>query len=285
MKPINPLPIWGLVTILLVCALTFFFLAPNQEKLLHRLVQDGKTKRALKVLQGLSAAEKAKDPELYELTRLQLRRQLLNPKNKASAAAQLKESLQAFDRFPSRQEFQAEALSSVSLLDDPTEALKLVAPHLKTLPESARQALIDALVNQALASGKPTIAAEAYENRLRPFPPAQTNLVEAARLWRSAARPDKALQVLLDFEKQSGKEPSASGPMLAELKFSLLREVDRNGEAFALAAAMTAQSENALSRHKWLKLMRSTAGTPAHHQRLLEEYRRHVQAEPTDAAT
>src|SRR5437868_4670743 len=179
MKPSNPLPLWGLAAILLVCALAFLFLAPNQKKLLNRLVQDGKTKRASKVLQGISETEKAKDPEFYELRRLQLNRQLLNRKNRTAVVAQLNESLQAFERFPSQQGFQAEVLSSISLLGDSAEALKVVAPHLKSLSDSAGRVLIEDLVSQALASGHANIAAEAYESRLQRVPQAQTNLFEA----------------------------------------------------------------------------------------------------------
>ena len=83
MKPTNPLPIWGLMGILLACAITFYLLVPNQKKLLNRLVQDGKPKRALEVLHSLPQTEKARDPEFYELLRLRLNRQLLNPKDKA----------------------------------------------------------------------------------------------------------------------------------------------------------------------------------------------------------
>ena len=76
MKLTNPLPIWGLMGILLACGITFYFLVPNQKKLLNRLVQDGKAKRALKVLHSLPETEKAKDPEFYDLMRLRLNRQL-----------------------------------------------------------------------------------------------------------------------------------------------------------------------------------------------------------------
>ena len=156
--------------ILLACAITFYFLVPNQKKLLHRLVQDGKATRALKVLHSLPQTEKARDPEFYELLRLRLNRQLLNPKDKAGAIAQIEESLQAFKRFPSSQDFLAEVLHSISLLNDCEQALKLVAPHLKTIPDSARQVLVLVMVRDALASNKPDLAAVSYENCLRPFP-------------------------------------------------------------------------------------------------------------------
>ena len=285
MKPTNPLPIWGLMGILLACAITFYLLVPNQKKLLNRLVQDGKPKRALEVLHSLPQTEKARDPEFYELLRLRLNRQLLNPKDKAVVIAQIEESLQAFERSSSSQDFLAEVLHSISLLNDYAQALKLVAPHLKTIPNSARQVLVRVLVRDALASNKPDVAAATFENCLRPFPPAETNLVEAVRLWRAAARPDSALRVLEDFEQQSGKGSSALGPMLVELRFNLLREVGRNSEAFDLASRLTSQSEDGEARHKWLKRMQATAGSAAQHRKLLEEYRHHVQTRPADAET
>ncbi len=132
------------------------------------------------------------------------------------------------------QDFLAEVLHSISLLNDCEKALKLVAPHLKSIPDSARQVLVLVMVRDALASNKPDLAAVSYENCLRPFA-AETNLVEAVRLWRGAARPDRALRVLEDFEQQSGKGSSALGPMLVEIRFNLLRELGRNSEAFDLA--------------------------------------------------
>ena len=285
MKPTNPLPIWGLMGILLACAITFYLLVPNQKKLLNRLVQDGKAQRALKVLHSLPQTEKARDPEFYELMRLRLTRQLLKPKDKAGVITQLEESLQAFERSSSSQDFLAEVLHSISLLNDCEQALKLVAPHLKTIPNTARQMIVRVLVRDALASNKPDVAAATFENCLRPFSPAETNLVEAVRLWRAAARPDRAFRVLEDFEQQSGKGLSAFGPMLAELKFNLLREIGRNSEAFDLASSLTSQNEDGEARQKWLKLMQATAGSATQHRKLLEEYRHHVQADPADAVT
>ena len=271
--------------ILLACAITFYLLVPNQKKLLNRLVQDGKAQRALKVLHSLPQTEKARDPEFYELMRLRLTRQLLKPKDKAGVITQLEESLQAFERSSSSQDFLAEVLHSISLLNDCEQALKLVAPHLKTIPNTARQMIVRVLVRDALASNKPDVAAATFENCLRPFSPAETNLVEAVRLWRAAARPDRAFRVLEDFEQQSGKGLSAFGPMLAELKFNLLREIGRNSEAFDLASSLTSQNEDGEARQKWLKLMQATAGSATQHRKLLEEYRHHVQADPADAVT
>jgi predicted Zn-dependent protease len=285
MKLTNPLPIWGLMGILLACAITFYLLVPNQKKLLHRLVQDGKAKRALKVLDSLPEAEKARDPQFYEMMRLRLSRQLLDPKDKSGVIAQVEESLQALEHSSSNQELLSEVLHSITSLNDCTQAVKLVEPHLKTLPNSARQALVGVLVRDALGSNQPELAAATYENCLRPFPPAETNLVEAVRLWRAAAKPDRAIRVLEDFEQQSGKDASALGLVLGELKFNLLREVGRNSEAFDLASGLTSQNTDGEARSKWLKRMQGTAGNAAQNRKLLEEYRRHVQRTPADAET
>jgi predicted Zn-dependent protease len=285
MKSANPLPVWGLLGVLLACAITFYLLIPNQKKLLTRLVQDGKAQRALDMLHALSQTEKARDPEFYELMRLRLARQLLDPKDKAGVIAQIEGSLQAFEQSSSSQNFLAEVLHSISLLNDCEQALRLVEPHLETIPNTARERIVRVLVEDALASNKPGIAAATYQDCLRHFPPGETNLVEAVRLWRAAASPDRALRVLEDFEQQSGKGSSAFGPMLAELKFNLLREVGRNREAFDLAASLTGQSEEGEARHKWLNRMQATAGSTAQHRKLLEEYRHHVQTSPADANT
>ncbi len=283
MKPTNPLPVWGLLAVLLACAVTFYLLVPNQKRLLTRLVHDGKAQRSLDVLHSLSPAEIARDPEFYELTRLRLNRQLLDLKDKSGVIAQIEASLQAAGRFPDNRELLSEAGASVPLLDDCGLALKLVAPHFKTLPNSARLLLVQVLVADALASDLPVVAAETYEYCLRPFPPAETNLVEAVRLWRAAASPDDGIRVLEDFEQQSGKGSFALGAELAELKFNLLREVGRNSEAFELALRLRGQNENEAARNEWLKLMQATAGSAAQHRKLLEEYRRHVQTNPGDA--
>jgi predicted Zn-dependent protease len=284
MKSTNPLPVWGLLGVLLACAITLYLLLPNQKRLLSRLVQDGKAQRALAVLHSISQAETARDPEFYELMRLRLSRQLLNPKDKGAVIAQIEASLQAFAR-SSSQDFLAEILQSISLLDDCAQVLKLVAPHLKPLSNTARQMLVEALVKDALASDRAEVAAETYEHCLRPFPPAQTNLVEAVRLWRAAARPDRAIRVLQDFEQQSGKSSSALGPALVELKFNLLREVGRNSEAFDLTSSLAAQLAVGEARKKWLKLMQATAGNATQRRTLLKVYRQNVRANPADAET
>ena len=250
MKSAYPLPVWGLLGVLLACGITFYLLVPNQKRLLTRLVQDGKAQRALSVLHSLPQTEIAKDPEFYELMRLRLNRQLIDPKDRAGVIAQIEASLQAVERFPANQNYLAEVLESISLLDDCAQALKLVAPHLKPLPNIARQMLVRALVGDALASDMPDVAAATYEHCLRPFPPAETNLVEAVRLWRAAASPENAIRVLEEFEQQSGKGSSALGPVLVELKFNLLREVERNSEAFDLAASLTRQNEDGEARQK-----------------------------------
>jgi predicted Zn-dependent protease len=285
MKSANPLPVWGMLGVLLACAITFYLLIPNQKRLLTRLVQDGKAQRALEVFHALSQSEIARDPEFYELMRLRLNRQLLDSKDRAGTIAQVEASLQAAARFTVNQDYLAEVMESISLLDDSAQALKLVEPHLKTIPNTARQRLIEALVRNALASDMPGVAAAAYENCLRPFPPAETNLVKAVQLWRSAARPENAIRVLEEFEQQSGKGSSVLGPALVELKFNLLREVDRNSEAFDLASSLTAQSENEAARQKRVQRMQVTAGTAAQQLKLLEEYRHRVQTHPADAAT
>jgi len=285
MKPANPLPIWGLLCVLLACAITFYLLIPDQKRLLQRLIQDGKTQRAWEVLHSLSQTERARDPEFYELLRLRLNRQLLDPKDKAGVIAQIEASLQAVERSPVSQEHLTEVQQSLSLLDDCPQALKLVAPRLKTLPSTSRQVLIRRLVRDALASGMPDVAAESYEYCLRPFLPAETNIVEAVRLWRGAARPDKAIRVMEEFEQQSGKGPSALGIELVELKFNLLRELGRNSEAFELASRLKGHHENGAAGLKWLQLMRTTAGNSVQRRKLLEEYRRHVQANPADGET
>jgi predicted Zn-dependent protease len=285
MKPTNPLPSWGLMGILVACAIIFYLLVPNQKQLLSRLVHDGKAKRALKVLHSLPETEKASNPEFYECVRLRLNRQLLNPKDKAGVIAHIQESLQAFKRFSSSQDFLAEVQHSIALLNDCAQALKLVAPHLKTIPNASRQVLVMGLVRDALASNTPDVAAATYENCWRPFTPTETNLVEAVRLWRAAARPDRALRVLEEFEQQSGKDSAALGSTLVESKFNLLREVNRNREAFDLASTLTRRNEDEETRHKWLQLMEVTAGSLAQHRILLEEYRHHVQAYPADAKT
>jgi tetratricopeptide (TPR) repeat protein len=278
----NPLPIWGLAAILLGCAITFYFLAPDQRKLLGRLVQDGKAKRALKVLESVSEAQKAKDPEFYEVMRLRLSRQVLKPTDKPGITAQLEQALHALDRFSSRQDFVAEVVQSLALLNDPARALQLVSPHFSRISIPARQTLVAAMVGDALASNSPEVAAETFENCLRPFPPAETNLVEAVRLWRGAAKADRALAVLEAFEKQSSADSFALNPILMELKFNLLRELDRVGEAFEIAATQTRQSGDNMDGQRWLRRMRETAGTAPQYRKLLQEYRERVQANPGD---
>src|SRR5688572_26019857 len=191
MKAANPLPVWGLMGLLLACAIAFYLLVPNDKRLLHRLVKDGKAQRASEVLHSLSNTETARDPEFYELMRLRLRRQLLDSKDKASVLAQTEASLLAIERFSSSPHYLTEVLESISLLNDSPQALKLVAPHLKALPKPVREALVMALVIDALDSNQPETAAASYENCLHPFPPAETNLVEAVRLWRAAAQPEQ----------------------------------------------------------------------------------------------
>ena len=88
-----------------------------------------------------------------------------------------------------------------------------------------------------------------------------------------------------DFERQSGKPLAGLDPTLAELKFNLLREVARNGEAFDLASSLTSQNRDDQARLKWLNRMQATAGSAAQYRRLLEEYRHLVETHPTDAAT
>lgn len=285
MKSSNPLPAWGLLTVLVACAITFYLLVPSQKRLLTRLVQDGKAQRALDVLHAASSAEVAKDPEFYELMRLRLNRQILDPKDQGAVIVQIEAALRSAGRFPGDRDYLAEVLESVSLLDDCARALKLVAPHLKTLPPTARRSLVESMVRKSLASDMPEVAAETYEDCLRPFPPAETNLVEAVRLWRGAASPDRAIRVLEDFERQSGGRAPASSPMLAELKFSLLREVGRNGEAFDLAAGLASRSEDEASRQKWVQQMEATADNPDQHRILLKAYRQIVQTNPVDART
>ena len=285
MKPANPLSIGGLIGLLLACSITLYLLVPNQKKLLSRLDQDGKAERALKVLRSLNQNEKFRDPEFYELMRLRLSRQLLSPNDKAGVIAQLHESLQVFERFSSSQGFLAEVLHSMALLNDCTQSMKLVSPHLQTMPDSTRQVFVMVLVRDALAANKPDLAAVIYENCLRLHFPSETKLVEAVRLWRGAAQPDRALRVLEDFEEQSGKDSSLLSSKLMEIKFNLLREVGRNSDAFELAAKLTTQGEDGEVRQKWLKSMQDTASSAAHHRKLLEVYRHQVQRDPADADT
>jgi tetratricopeptide (TPR) repeat protein len=285
MKAANPLPVLGLLGVLLACAITSYLLVPSQKQLLTRLVQDGKTQRALDVFHAFSQTEKASDPEFYELMRLRLSRQLLNPNDKAGITAQLEESLKTFQRRSSSQDFLAEVLHSISLLNDCEQALRLVEPYLETIPNTARERIVRVLVKDALASNKPDIAAATYQSCLHHFPPGETNLVEAVRLWRAAANPDRALSVLEDFEQRSGKSSSALGPTLMELKFNLLREVGRNREAFDLASGIAARQAVGGARQKWLKFMQANAGDATQRRILLKFCRQNVQMNPADAET
>jgi tetratricopeptide (TPR) repeat protein len=286
MKATNPLSAGVLIAVLLACAIAFYLLVPTNKKLLDRLVQDGKSQRAMEVLHSLSDTEKATDLEFYELMRLRLNRQLGDPKDQAGVIAQIEASLEALERFASNQAYLAEVLESLSVLDDSARALRLVEPHLETYPQPVRQVLVVALVRDALASDRADVAAAAYEHSLRPFPPGETNLVEAVRLWRAAARPEQALRVLEDFEQRSGKNSSALGTALEELKFNLLREVSRNSEAFELASSLSRrEAQTGEVGQKWLERMQATADNPSQRRKLLEEYRQEVHRNPADTKT
>ncbi len=285
MKTTNPLSIWVLLGVLLGCAFTVYLLVPNQKRLLTRLLKDGKERRALEVLRSLSPVEMARDPEFYELTRLELSRQLLDPQDKAGVSAQIEASLQILERHSANEDFLEEVLQSLSLLGDCEQASRLVEPHLKTISTNARQILLSVLVKDALAANKPAVAAATYQKCLRPFPPAETNLLEAVRLWKAAAKPEKALAVLEDFERQSGPGAAPLSPALVEVKFNLLRELGRNREAFELASRVAVQSGEAEAAQKWLNRMRASAGTTEQHRQLLSAYRLHVKTAPNDEKT
>jgi predicted Zn-dependent protease len=284
MKSTNPLPIWGVLGILLTCAITYYLLIPNQKALVNRLARDGKVKRALQVMRSLPQSEKARDPDFYELMRLRLNRQLLSPPDPAALIAQVEQALRAFERSSSNREFLVEVLRSVSMLNDGEQALRLVVPHLKAIPDVSRRELARVLVRDALAADQPEVAAATYERCLWPFPHSGTNLVEAVRLWRAADRTDQALRVVENVSRQPGQD-GESNPMLGEMKFHLLLELGRDRDAFELASGLARKNENGEAALKWLNRMVATVGNAAQSRELLDAYRRRAQANPEDAAT
>ena len=284
----HPISWLALAGILIACAAGAYLLIPNNEKVLDRLIKDGKYDRALQYVESLPKSVREKNPLAYTLREFELKRKLLEDRKQAAVILHLQESLRAYQAFSNHTAFLNEAVETVRLLGTPEEAEEIVQLNSAGLPVAAKYALTQALVQKALASNKPESAAASFERywdgAFNSLPPGERirQTSEGVRLWRSAAQPARALALIDRYEQKSGADLFATARDLGKLKVNLLRELNRPEEACNLLRALVKQKGYETAGPELIEIMLKTAAESDLQDDLVPDFREIAAARPRD---
>lgn len=229
LRPVSLKLLTGLILVSIAAA---YYLLPTHRKLLDRQLQDGETKKALSTLRGMPAHEREKDVAYYALLELRLVRELLDPADSQAVIRQLLEASHGYEQFDFRDEFLKELLPLILFSRDIERIHKFLSPALSRMPPSGRQQIFLYLANAALAANKPTLAPTLYVEFWEDSPPEIETTIEMARLWRSAGKPDRALETIEEFIRRKVTNTLELSYTLAKLRIDLLRETGQPGKAF-----------------------------------------------------
>lgn len=222
-KPL--LPWWQLTLLIAGCAFGVWWLMPNDSQLIENLVRDHAYVEATQRLSELSPQDRARKPVYYRTLDIRLARLGLptdaTPEQLAAFWA-MGTKAWAETNFPVP--LFAELIRAIPRLHDPAAAWNQTMSVSEKIPPIQKKRLAEALSRAAVAANQPRMSAELYQIA---HPAAERSIsqnLELSRLWQSAGEPQFALDAL-------GR---ANSPQTTKRRISLLRALNRNGEAFAL---------------------------------------------------
>ena len=271
-KPI--LPWWQLGLLLVGCAVGIWFLLPDDPGLLEDLVRDGNTREARRLLAKMSPDEHARDARRLRVIELKIARLELKGDNAEATARFWKLAVETWRDSQFSGEVFLEFAPVIPRLNDPAAAWEILLPILPGAPEPLRQRLADNFTRAALAANQPAQAAQIFAHTHPAAGRTVENSLELARLWELGGKPLEALAAL-------GSDQS---PEVTTRRIAILRELNRNREAFALLRARAEALPDGSPDAALMEELTTTAlaaGTPNEAVPLLQRY---AAKNPTDLA-
>ncbi|WP_438483585.1 tetratricopeptide repeat protein [Oleiharenicola lentus] len=224
-KPI--IPWWQLGLLLVGCALGIWFLLPDDPGLLEDLVRDGNTREARRLLAKMSPDERARDARRLRVVELKIARLELKANDAEATTRFWKLAVDTWRDSQFSGEVFLEFAPVILRLSDPAAAWEMLLPILPGAPEPLRQRLASEFTRAALAASQPAQAAQIFAYAHPAESRTVENSLELARLWELGGKPADALAAL-------GSDQS---PAVNARRVAILRELNRNREAFALLRA------------------------------------------------
>lgn len=268
MQPLVPRS--QLVLLLLLCGVGIWLLLPDDREMLEKLVQDGETAEARRLLEKIPRRERNADPLRFRTLELELAKRDLAPGDAAAHARYVAQIAAAWRETAFAPALFDRLLAALPALADPAAAWTALAPDLAGAPAAQRQTLGAAFTRAALGANQPIAAAEIFAATRAPAERTPADRLELARLWQQAGRPADALDALGDDESAEAQP----------LRLALLRALNRNRDALALLArrAGTATTGELVDEIVAVAL---AAGVPAEAVPVAERY---LAANPGDVA-
>lgn len=279
-KPPSPYPLALLLGAVLIIVALALYSIPNYEKLLERALTDDDVARGQKWLGKISAAQRQKRPDFYELVGLWLKCSPLDKSNVAGARAFALEARKHYDQG------NQQALPVLAALLPKSNDLDFVATQareiLASLNEVEQAEFSARLQSHAMAANRADMAAVVQEQWLIMHPPTAKKISELLQLWSWGNRPDRALQALERFTPPDVWLPDWSEP-LAWSRIEFLEWAGRSEEALAFIQRWR-QAPHATSLDARLMDALATAGMQSgRHAELIPEFKAWVQAHPQDS--
>jgi predicted Zn-dependent protease len=251
------LPWWQLALVVGAASVGVWLLLPDHLALIDNLLRDGKPKEARRLLETLTPAERARQPDHFRLLAVRTARLELPavgaPTRAVSVTRFWSESTTAWRESAYSGEIASEFTPLIPHLADLTAAFDQIAADLPKAATAQRTRLTGEFQRAALAANQPALAAAAFA-LAHPLPArASAESLELARLWQLSGRSADALAAL-------GDAPDAA---LVTRRIALLRSLNRNREALALLRAHVETAPPSLPVAEELAAVALAAGEPA----------------------
>lgn len=270
-----------------IVGVVLYLLIPDKATLLSRMLEDGEYERAAELFESTAPGLKESDPPLYELARLMIERGLaqrdapghLLPPEKSKAL--FKQGLDTYARRDT-----SAFLEELSRIIAANKSLSLATEQLdrlrSLLPRERFEILLRQAGQHAITGQNPAIAALSIRQQIGVRIPAPSELRKAITYWRAAGLPEEALKemehVFISTKESVGKPYKP----LIERWIALLRELNRNGDAFESIISMREDLERFMPPEEVLDLLGATALGAKRQHEAIPHYREWLSQHPND---
>jgi tetratricopeptide (TPR) repeat protein len=277
-----------LAFLLVGVAFILWLLVPSKEQVLQRMVHDENLDGIARLMSRINPTRQKRNPALYDLVNLKLRRRELqnaNPQGRLASSDTehlLDETWEKYLIYGGDARFAKEIGLLLGTSGDPELTRKWLARlRNKMAPALLPETLRDG-EQRALALNNPKAAAILMRARLATGKMTVPNLQQLVRTWRQANAPTEALRDLEHFTARNPIKWGGSGAALAEMRIILLRELNRNSEAFDCLQDNRKVLESRLGSRQFLELTAATAIQAGREMDVLPFFRQWVKQNPKD---
>jgi tetratricopeptide (TPR) repeat protein len=255
------LPLGLIFGLLLVIATGSYFLLPKSGDVLLRRLQDEQIDRARLIFDKLSKKQMEADPRLVTLAKMKFRRSEVEKSQSKRLLREedvnllLNEALGQYERQPSYRPFLNEALMVLSRSDEPRIAIERTRAIQSTFSPKDAKDFEEALINLSKRGGNPAVAAGLRREQIGEGEIRESALRELVDLWRAGGRPQEAIEDLDGYQVSARSMGRTLSWKWVDLKIQLLRELNRNSEAYDLLLVHRALCEADRGDRKTLQLM------------------------------